>query len=201
MVYAFPIAAGGEGIFWLIVVVFVIVSQIAKAAKKGSSPQGTPPFGGPDATSPEEELSDFLKRLTEGARQQTQHRPAPPPLPAAAHRPPPLPTRGARRENTTLASQRAKPQPRRREHTAAETITPAMERPVASSAAQIMANAVRVATPMADTPAPSRMRKGIMNQLKDTPSVRTAILLREVLSPPLAFRRQGWDSIAWSAGR
>ena len=66
MVWQTPIAAGAEGVFWFIVMVFVIISQIAKAAKKKAPPAQKPQVPGTSASSPEQELGDFLKRLSQG---------------------------------------------------------------------------------------------------------------------------------------
>jgi hypothetical protein len=96
MAWIMPIADAGSGIFWFVVILFVIISKIVQATKKNAAP----PAGGPKPrtpassgeSSPEDELRDFLKRLSQDADQ-------PPPIaPARPAAPPPPPAGGKYRQ-------------------------------------------------------------------------------------------------------
>jgi len=203
MAWNMPIASGGEGIFWFVVIVFVIVSNIVKAMKKKQD--ATPPAGSPKPRtpvskgeySPEEELRDFLKRLSQDADQ-------PPPLAPArpVAKPPPLPAEVAR---TTTSSQpgvarppappyahRARPRPANphpEPRAPAVVQAPPLPQPVVYQAAPEPVRASVPAAPDAPTAADKR-RADLVAFLKDRGCLQEAILLREILDPPLAMRRK-----------
>jgi len=57
-------ADAGEVLFWIIVAVITVISQIAKAKQKRSQPS-PPPLPGDDAVNPQDELRRFLESLAE----------------------------------------------------------------------------------------------------------------------------------------
>lgn len=189
MAWTIPIAAsGGEGLFWLAVAIFVIISKIVQASKKNAPPTRKPDQ--PDAAdfSPEEELRDFLKRLSPGTESvpppmPQPQRPVPPPLPAQAARTTTSSQPGAARARqpatpTRAAAPKARPVPLPQPLPAQEVVAAVKREPVRSRA------------PAAAVPAPENQRRAaLIADLRNRESLREAIILREILGPPLALRR------------
>ena len=196
MAWHVPIASGAEGFIGFIVVLVIIVSQLVRAGKSISSAAGKPQRPAERGHAPEDELRDFLKRLSQGADQ-------PPPLLPRQPAPPPLPHRTAR---TTASSRpgaargRSQPAPQPAPHRAQKVLpqpvppAPAVIRAAPAPEPETVparAEPMRVTTPAAvASKAASRRRAGIVTVLKDREAARSAILLREILGPPLSLRRQ-----------
>ena len=185
------VASGGEGIFWLIVTIFVIISQIAKASKKNAPPtqkQGLPDAGG----SPEEELRDFLKRLSGGAEESQQQPPPPPPRPQRPLPPPPLPAPAARTTAGGQAgAQRIPSEPPAHHHRQKPRAEP-LPAPVPQA---VLTPAPAQMAPVTVAPVAPRVPSGywraiIVADLANRECQREAIILRDILGPPLALRRR-----------
>ena len=187
MAWTIPIAAvDGGGIFWLAVVIFVIISKIAKASKKNAPPTQKP--GLPDMSdfSPEDELRDFLKRLSPGSEA------APPPVPQPQRHvpPPPVPIQTIR---TITTSQSGTVRTRvQTVHRPAPRVQPTPPPPPILEAVVVpaMPEPVHSPAPAASAPAPGdKRRAAIIADLRNRECLREAIILREILGPPLALRR------------
>ena len=200
MVWQTPIAAGAEGVFWFIVMVFVIISQIAKASKKKTPPDRKPQIPGASASSPEEELGDFLKRLSQGYEEPSSEPPPiavpmpPPPRPRA--RPASVP---ARATNVTQPVQRQIQEARAVRPPAAPIVAP---KPVVSAPAIQVSGLPAAASPAlagtheAVSVPTNKRRDALVAILKNRGSVEEGILLREILGPPLAMRRMASHAYA-----
>ena len=213
MAWHMPIASGGEGLFWFVVVLFVIISKIVKATKKDPSPPaGSPRPLTPASTgefSPEEELRDFLKRLSQGADQ------PPPPVrpvrPVATPQPLPAETMRTTTSSQPGASRTTAPHPvyppppvhkphRASPRRAARSMEPPCPQPAVCleppcpqpAFFHAATEPVCVPTPyaLASPAAGDKRRANLVAFLKDQGSLREAIILREILDQPLAMRRQ-----------
>ena len=158
------VAGDIEGLFWVIVVVVTVIVKAVNAVKRkaGSPARHVVRPGGPSkrpAAAPQQELTDFLRSLAEGLQIET-----PKPVPAAA------PRRPAERVQT------ASPPPKR----AAVKKTPAEA--TATAPTETDAYALR-------QPATEAGRDTVwLRRLYSLESARNAILLREILGPPVSVR-------------
>jgi hypothetical protein len=163
-------SGAGEGIFWFLVAVIWIVAQIVKARKrKESQPvqttfEETPP-------SAEDELRTFLESLSSSARPQQEVTPPPLPVSPAVVRP------------RTAASDVRDPNARMIPVSAPPVVDvpppppPAAQRVDAYGIVRDAAHVYR-----------TRAREALLGQLRKRESVRQAVLLREVIGPPLALQ-------------
>jgi len=157
------------GLFWFIIVVITIISQIIRLSKRGGAPRPdsrrppTPaPFPGAN-----KDLSDFLESLT-GAPIERQ---PPPPRPEAQEPgppPPPLP-----RVSVTPPASAAAP---------VRAVQARARQPVAVAPA----TAERGLAPKA-----AGKRLKVFSQLRSPTSLRRAVVLREILGSPLGLRSPG----------
>ena len=193
----FHIAAGDGGIVWFIFIVAVIISKIIKASKESSKSKSQPVSSGSSSkpyAAPEEELQKFLASLTG----QTQS--APPPVPAPPKRVASPPAQPTQRPAAPVPVMKT-PQVRRQ---------PARAKPVAPPPPPLRGQ--RRTPVAASKPRPAVVRhdqkphgaydeecgvcldEGIVKRedlildLKGSHSLKKAIVLREVLGPPIALR-------------
>lgn len=178
-----------------------------------------PPLSGPKTRRSPSEVERFLEEINRRRLETAERRrrpeeavrkpPAPPPPPqavTAADRPPiapppmPAPPAAARQarqaRQVVLLEEQQSPPPRRpteREGTA-RAVPPAREAPAVKppplpaqqSAAEAPPHVAPIVTRWAEPPVALRLR----DMLKDPQSMRAAMMLREVLDPPLAFRKR-----------
>ena len=173
-----PVLANIE-LIWVIIVIISVIAQIRKGMKKATGQPGKPTPGGQDAAperepyvAPDEALREFLESLA-GKPSRTEPpatpRPAVAPQPAVVQRPRRHPAR--RMPSAPPAAPMPPPPPQRQ---AKETVS----EPVALE--MIHDDATHRDT----EPLAMMIRQG----LKSRQSARTAIVMREILGPPLALR-------------
>jgi len=189
-----PIAeAKFEGMFWLIVIVVTIVTQIIKASKRGAVP---PPASepGPDEdegyTAPDDELREFLESLA-GAPPKPKPpapRTAPPlvqPRPTVAPPPPPTPAPVQRRAASPPVRRAPAPAPRRAARPQPIPTVTAAQKPTALPSAEIRTIEVRGSA----RPRVSVLGKALVSQLREGNALHRAVLMREILGDPIALRK------------
>jgi len=174
-----PLAAIGlDDILVGIVILVIVILRIARAASASQERQQRGPERGGEGAArpgadPQEELQRFLRTLA--GEEQEKPAPRPPPPPRAA----------------TARPQRTAPSPRKdkpaRQTPASHPQRPRTKMPATPAAPHIGSTAVtdlgaRNAVRMA------RRRAELRRDLRRPESLRGAILLREVLGPPLALR-------------
>lgn len=174
------VLAGPENfIVFLFVVVISIIVQIIKAAKQGSATGGTPPTpGGGDSqeySAPPDELRAFLEKLGASVQPPSVPRP-PPPVPRAAV-PAIVAPVGQHRPSSPTAEPASPSTPAELPRARQEPAPPA-----------VTFSAPAWAVPMAAERQKSRATAGIVRMLKQAGSARQAIVLREILGPPVAMR-------------
>jgi len=181
--------AGGGELIWVVIVIGSAIVQMIKAKKKASQP-AQKPQDSQDSSPHSDELRDFLQAISGAppvpppapppqpvrtAAAQTQPprphhtRPAPPPLPPSMtikHRPAPVKPH--------------KPAERHRPKPPELVLKPTPEKQVKPAITKI--------TPLA-TATPKGLAALIIQDLKNMDSTRKAIVLREILGPPIALRR------------
>ena len=203
-------AFAGIEALWVLFIVATVIARVIKAAREqkpgtGSAPKA--PTG--DFTAAEEDLREFMESLT-GKKAE---KPAPTPeatRPASQPRQYKQPVRQQSRAPERAAvpapvrapaeAQRSRPQPR----------TSAPARQVVERAPKVHDQHVSVEPPLAAVPAApvplhvptrSKQRKPqvdsrIMKDLVDRVAIRKAIVLREILGPPVALRTMSSGSLA-----
>ena len=200
------------GLFWVVVVVASIIGQIMKAAKKhtdaapGSpaAPRPNRPAGG----APAQDLEEFLRNLM---GEQAPRR-APPPMPAPAEEPAPelspswnkpSPAYRSATKSPTVAprSATAEPPPARHQGKRAYRAVSAAPspRPAPARAEAELRRPEPAAVPMGTRPAfpvsahrnkiVEALNAEVHRQVKTPDALRAALLLREILGPPIALRR------------
>ena len=165
MQHLFHLAATDvESIFWIVVVVITVAVKAIKAASKKAA-RGNPAQPAratpavPDRQTAATEIRDFIESLTRG-------QPAPiPPAPVAA---PPAPK--PRRKPAKPPRAKTSPAPQPPPHPAVTGM------PVAETAL-VQKEAVTAFQP-----------EMLVRELRAGPSVRKAILLKEILGPPIGLR-------------
>ncbi len=168
---------------WALFIIITIVAQIVKGARKVAS-QAPGKEGDADGErnrpAPDDELRKFLEGLSGGT----------PPKPAATPPPVPPPVRPmaqpqARPRQTVRKPEpiRIKPQPKPKPPPPRVAAPPIVEQPVAVAPAALVASPQRKA---------SRFQKLLQKDLADSEAAQKAIVLREVLGPPLALRPLEW---------
>ncbi len=196
------VAASGAELIWLIIVLITIIAQLTKA-RKNMHDQGMPTQPAPDKKGvetpprpqpgrripdPEDEIRKFLEELgkvaetpaeqppaipQQGQKQQSQRRKRPPPL---IPLPPPTPVVIAPQQESVPAGQEAIPYP---QFASLASVAP-------EAAPQYAPQTRQDKQQMAQ----SRGQRSsvIRASLKNRDSLRTAIVLREILGPPLSLR-------------
>jgi hypothetical protein len=186
-----PVRANIE-IIWVIIVIISVIAQVIKGARKVAS-QAPGTNNGADETlpggkgvnaqkrefiAPDEALQDFLRTL--GGGQKPAAKPtAPSPVQAKS------PTRGISRQQVKPGRQAYQP-------VSNQTI-PAMPRHKPADAAPAYVQSVQDSVVLEKTSSGRQTAAGILGlairkDLSDAESIRKAIVLREVLGPPIALR-------------
>lgn len=183
-----PVLADIGGLIWL-VVFFLIARKIGSLTKKGGKTPGSDP-GVPD-------LEDFLRKLTEGHNpgEMTEEKVAPPRRerptapPARPRANTPVARSAPKAANPKPIAQRigdARPQPQ-----AVPPPPPPVRRLTPKRQEAALAEAKRQRVPTVnenDTPNHLQSRH-VRRMLKRPDTLRAAILLREILGPPVSARR------------
>ena len=193
------VADGFEAIFWIVVIVGSLIAQIVKASRQGKQRRdamGEAPQAGPGGerpqSAPNEDLEAFLRNLSgEKPRRRKTTSPPPPPPP-----PPPLasPAQAARRRKKPPVP-RAKPAVPRAKPVA--SVPPpvtakraAARRQPAGAAEQDRTWRLRTKSAYAlKKEQAERKRSELLDALDGADSIRKAVLLREILGPPVALRK------------
>jgi hypothetical protein len=181
----------------LVVVVVSILSQILKARKEASS--GTPaPHQPGEPVSPTTELQEFLKQLSAGDGQTERPVVRNVVRPVQQKRPtPPAPTRPRGRQTRTFEYKVT----RRVRETSREVNQP----PTLPSAPTLAFASPAPPPPIVQpveplsSPPEGTARLATLNALKTRDSLRAAILIREVMGPPVALRKKQPGSLIEAA--
>jgi hypothetical protein len=156
-------------LIWGLFIIITVISQIIKNAKKVSS-QAPGKTGSDDnqRKPPGDELREFLEQLS---GQQAQ------PVRPAAPKPPPRP----------IVQQRT--QPKARKAKKVENATPLKITPPKNKPRIEPDHVVRIEK-LTQPKRASEWHKTLRRELKDLDATRRAIVMREILGPPLALRQQ-----------
>ena len=180
------IAAGFEDLAPLVIFFAIVAANIAKAVKKGrrsgngsfaDREPASSPAQGSQTPSPRDELQAFLERLS-------GREPARPPKP-----PPPVPQlkrRGPARQKAATPPPTPNPAKRRSDTPPQRTVPPPMPRMPGRKISGI-SDSSNMRT---RNPALEKLRINLGSDLIDNASLRKAVVLREVLGPPLALKNQ-----------
>lgn len=201
MLTVLPMAAtDGGSIVWLIVMAFFVISQLVKAARRQNNTESQAPGGTGEDQDLEEELPEFLKRLGQEPPPQ-----ASPPEPVREQPPPPLPppivVHSAPRtvEIDTPVRTVIVPQTAAHQYAAARSEKGTVQ-PEAAAGPKVVFAPVTAAIGQARCKdRPGMGRQGLIAQLQARDSLRSAIVLREILGPPLALRKRGAGSTGYDA--
>jgi len=173
------IAEGIGGFFWIIVVLASIAGQIAKASKRtkqsqqeGNASHPPEPRRNAEPVPPEDQLQDFLRSLT-GQPPQEPH-----PVAPVAHKPRQRQT-SLKRKRQSLR-QKKKAQPRTNQKTAKAIVPEFCPDPTVHPAMPIQ--------PPMTTRRPSSTDPAL-KRISALGTLRSAIVWREVLGPPVALRQ------------
>ncbi len=203
-------AFAGIETLWVLFIIATVIARVIKAAREQKPGTGSAPEAPTrDFTAAEEDLREFMESLT------GQKAAKPTPAPEATKsvprpRPQPQPVRQQPRSPEQAAvpvtvrpradAPRPKPQPRRR-----PPDIPVVERPPKvheqhAAAVQSGANMPVAPAPLL-VPAERRARQSqddlhIMKELIDRAAIRKAIVLREILGPPVALRTMSSGSLS-----
>ncbi|MDA0321132.1 MAG: hypothetical protein O2923_00240 [Verrucomicrobia bacterium] len=176
-----------DGIIPVVAVIIWIVSSMMKVAKKGQRPGRSDPMMPQEPApsgDPEEQLRRFLQGLSGAAGQQA---PGPPPVfeeeeemeaPLRVVPPPPPPIRVVAATPRDQAAPSAYDRVER---------TVAAPRSAAEARDPLAQESMRPVASRRSQPA----RRWLRRHLDTAESVRNAVILREVLGPPLGMRKQG----------
>ncbi len=204
-----------SGLFWLVVIAASIIGQIMKAAKKHTdAAPGSPSAPRPDRPSsgePAQELEEFLRNLMGEQAPRAEPppvlRPAPRPAPVAlpaqdpatfskptpayrsATAAPPPSSRPEKRAYMPLPAVPAPREARARVSLKAEAQRAAPTR-AAVAAAAAAAAAAQMTRPIdaGSNKALAALTAEVHRQIKTRESLRAALLLREILGPPVGLR-------------
>ncbi|MBT3192578.1 MAG: hypothetical protein HN341_08490 [Verrucomicrobia bacterium] len=192
-------ALANIGVIWAIFIVISIVAQVIKASKKVSSEApGTDdgPRGGPAESN--DELRQFLEQLGGGGAATPKPlppRPPAPPRPAVQRREPTMRVSPEdHRQNTPQATpsvvrRRAVTEAPPHEPHATPPPPPAVPERVRPKPQKQRSETVQIELPASSaSQAASKLQRLIRDELQQTEDTRKAIVLREVLGPPLALR-------------
>jgi hypothetical protein len=169
-----------------IIIFIAIIFKVIKGFSNFS--QSKPGTGQPkprtDSLSPDTQIRDFLESLSGESKHEAQHE-------AQATMPPPVP-QPVRRPEVRLTTKHTSYQISsvpRATAPAVPTVTMFETKPIIQPA---VVPAMEVRTPVKVAVAVQRLplRTSLIHKLAHRDSLREAILLREILGPPLALRRQ-----------
>lgn len=203
-------------LIWILVIVASIIGQFLKTAKTMKKP-GQPPAPPPPApraggSAPRDELEDFLRTLMgEQTKSALPPKPPPPPVarpvrpPVAAAMPPPRPQSprplAAPRPMTVPPVVAAHTRPAPARHVRAVPVPqpvrppPRPPEPSPAQLTELMSAAMR-SVPAIGLAAPSgascsETRRELLRMFRSRAPLRSAILMREILGPPIALQPQG----------
>lgn len=204
-------AFAGVEVLWILLIVASIIARVIKAAKEQKPGKESSPESAGDYKASSSDLKDFLESLS-GAKQvrpsaganppksargqiaparrtakRSQAQKARPPVQAPARQvaPPVAPPRSVAPPPRPRA---VAPAPQRQERPAPvpapQTTTPVKPSPVKSTPKEMVTT-----VKFAGTKQTNRMSREILNSLRDIDSTRKAIVLREILGPPVALTK------------
>lgn len=190
VIYSFPVAAINIDMLIGIFVLLSIIGRMMKARKPEEEQQSTPQPNASrrPASDPQAELEEFLKSLV-GAPNLTGSQPVktPPAPPSPVKRPPPPPSNALnyakRKSPPHNPRKQTSPAPERK----ALPIQPARNRP-AMKQVELHNNRIIVAPKAAGG---VRKQHYLFKELSCRKNIRKAVVLREILGPPLALRKTG----------
>jgi hypothetical protein len=188
------IADIGDFIFVAILVIASIAGQIAKASKRqkrGGKPPSTPPAKPKTTPSPfgsaDDQLRNFLETLATG--RQPEARPASAPAPRQEQqvqkppqRPQPAPVAQKRPAPRQQIGEIRRPAP---QTAARPAVAKVAAQPAEIRRAPVPHRAVAPSTPALET---AHLRPSIAKSLAGGRGLKDAIVLREILGPPLSLR-------------
>lgn len=191
-----PVTADVSGLIWVVIVVGSIIAQVMKAKKNAASPPPKKSSPRPEAnkgeyTSSSDDLRNFLESIGAAPPTRNQERqrkiepvaPPPPPRPIQVMQevqtvppPPPIPVRAQIKHRPSPMEEARKLQFK----------GDVLKRQTANKP-----NEVQLETPEQLQPrdqSSSGLAKLITEELQDLDATRKAIVLREILGPPIALR-------------
>lgn len=201
-----------QGLVWLVVILASIVGQMVKTAKKHRDAAPMP--GRPADSEPPQELEDFLRNLM-GDQAPRSAPPRPPPAPApmseavpdeAPRRSKPEPSYRSATTSPTVASRPATAEPPVIVHRPARhayRAVPAMQPPPRPSPVPVRSPPAYSVPSLAQRPlaatlppvgvappskAAAALRDEVRRQVKTPGALRSALLMREILGPPVGLR-------------
>lgn len=208
------IAGGGiELVIWLVFIIITMVAQAIKGAKKlkGNRPSQEPGQSPRPHLDPQQELEEFLESLSRGGAKPAQPAPQPTPEPvsegrraeethvdrrpkAAPHVAPSVAPAAPRRVEAAHVDRRPKAAPPRVVQAPApiQTIVPPIPtfEPSTPKPAGRDKNYVTVDPEEVEAAYYHKLRMEIGEDLTDRHTLRKAVLLQEILNPPIALRHQ-----------
>lgn len=170
------VPAGFAALIPVVIILVSIVAQLVKAGKRTSAGE-RPPRPGTPSESPGGELQDFLRSLS---GQQT------PPEPATLRVPPPPPPPAPAPQKVRAVHS---PAPKKRV-VQKPPPPPGQTQPVSAKVQQPASLTPTPVAAPAREPAPRLLGRNVALLFRDRTSLREAIVLREVLGPPLGARTQ-----------
>jgi hypothetical protein len=191
------IADIGDFIFVAILVIASIAGQIAKSSKRqkrGGMPPSTPPAKPKTTPSPfgsaDDQLRDFLETLATG--RPAEERPKPAPRQEPIQKPPPQ-----RPQPAPVAVAQKRPAPRQQVREIRRPAQQTAARPAVAKVA-VQPAETRTAPVPPEAPPPgmtvrrtAQGRPSIAKALAGGQGLKDAIILREILGPPLSLRQTG----------
>ena len=179
-------------VIWALFIIITVIVQIIKGAKKmssqapGKTDEGAPgsPREAPERGEREDELRKFLEALGGGQPQPSKPTAAPPPVPPTVRRQKQQPT--VRRTRPRVPAQEPPPPPRQAAPPQESVVT--RHKPTVGAVAPAMTHA-QASRAQTRTNALQAMLK---KELQGAAARRKAIVLREVLGPPIALRPLEW---------
>ena len=188
--------AGFENVFGILVFFIIIgraIAAIRKAASGGKKPSA--PRASSGKRKVEHDLENFFKNLAEQAGGQEKTSPPPPPVPTQSARTvmPPPPPAAARRTAAPVRRKRTvepvKP--------VAQTLKVTQPRTVAAASFSITGMMPKRAGTQPGMS--SQARQEIIGMLRDQDSIRKAVVLREILGPPVSMGSSSVSDFARNA--
>lgn len=172
--------AGFDDLLTLAIILSVIFAKIFGALKKGTPGAPPQPERDSEIDDPQAELREFLRRI---AGDEVRPAPPPPPPPPLKSPPPPPPRLVVSHPHKPKSAHLPPPDATPPRHTG--TIHPA---PIPTRAALQPANSSFGRQPVELPPHPPLPAADLARVLRNHNAVRNAIILSEILAPPLAFR-------------
>lgn len=182
--YCHIAAVSPEGVFWFVIIIISIVMQLLKAKRAAalSSESDNKPESGPFSGSPVTELEEFMQSLSGRIEEAVSPQQSPPP-------PPPRPAQFQHQQGVPAARPAIRQQAKvaRRAHSF-EPQAPRKKPPAVTAV-------IQKKEPLTKKQAITKLkqnelRNNIGLDLIKTDGLRKAMLLREILGPPVGLRKQ-----------